>query len=454
MHAAGMDIEALIAKYDAPVPRYTSYPTAPHFSSEIGPAAYADWLRALPDIPLSLYLHVPFCEGLCWFCGCHTTATHSTAALEAYADLLLAEADFVAETIGRRVPVAHVHWGGGTPTALPPARLIEIMQRLRDRFAFAEDAEIAVEVDPRTAGEAALNALAAMGCTRASLGVQDFDERVQNAVNRHQSFPLTQECAVALRRRGVWSLNLDLMYGLPFQTESSVAATLEQSLDPRPDRIAVFGYAHVPWMKKHQALLPEEHLPGAVERWRQFFAAETVITRRGWRAIGLDHYALPHDALAVAAERAAMRRNFQGYTADDAPVLLGIGASSIGSLPQGYVQNAAAIPEYRDHIRAGQLATKRGVALSGEDRLRREVIEQLMCQGEVDLDATAGRHGADAAGLRRARPALEAFAKDGLVDWDGHSVCMRAEARPLVRTVAAVFDTYFKPQTARHARAV
>jgi oxygen-independent coproporphyrinogen-3 oxidase len=328
------------------------------------------------------------------------------------------------------------------------------MHRLRGRFAFAADAEIAAEVDPRTAGEAQLDALAAMGCTRASLGVQDFDERVQNAVNRHQSFLTTQECALALRRRGVWSINLDLMYGLPFQTEASVSATIEQALDLRPDRIAVFGYAHVPWMKKHQTLLPEANLPGAVERSRQFFAAESVITRRGWRAIGLDHYALPHDALTVAAEHATMRRNFQGYTTDDAPVLLGIGASSIGSLPQGYVQNTAAIPQYRDRIRAGGLATRRGVALSGEDRLRRDVIEQLMCQGKVDLDATAGRHGANAADLRPAAPALEAFAEDGLVDWDGTTIAMRAQARPLVRTVAAVFDTYFKPQAARHARAV
>ena len=449
-----MNIDALIAKYDTPVPRYTSYPTAPHFSPAVDAATYGAWLRALPEVPLSLYLHVPFCAQLCWFCGCHTTAVHSAAPVEAYADLLLAEIDRLAETIGRRAPVAHVHWGGGSPTALPAARLIEIMQRLRDRFAFADDAEIAVEVDPRTADDAALDALATIGCTRASLGVQDFDARVQAAVNRHQSFETTRDCALALRRRGVWSLNLDLMYGLPFQTEASVAATVEQALDLRPDRIAVFGYAHVPWMKKHQSLLPEDQLPGAVERWKQFFAAEAVITRRGWRAIGLDHYALPGDALAVAAERATVRRNFQGYTTDDAAVLLGIGASSIGSLPQGYVQNAAPVPEYRDRIRAGELATKRGVALTAEDRLRRDVIEQLMCQGEVDLAATAARQGADPAGLRQAGPALALLAQDGLIDWDGTTVRMRAEARPLVRTVAAAFDAYFNPQPGRHARAV
>ncbi|HET6195264.1 MAG TPA: oxygen-independent coproporphyrinogen III oxidase [Acetobacteraceae bacterium] len=450
-----MDIHALIAKYDTPVPRYTSYPTAPHFSPDVGAATYAEWLRALPAAPLSLYLHVPFCARLCWFCGCHTTAVHSQAPLETYADVLLAEIELVAKTIGRRVPVAHVHWGGGTPTALPPARLIEIMQRLRSRFAFTEEAEIAVEVDPRTAGEDALDALGAIGCTRASLGVQDFDERVQDAVNRHQSFEVTRECALALRRRGIWSMNLDLMYGLPYQTEASVAATVDQALDLRPDRIAMFGYAHVPWMKKQQMMLPEEHLPGGLERWKQFFAAERVITRRGWRAIGLDHYALPEDDLAVAAEHGSMHRNFQGYTTDDAPALLGLGASSIGSLPQGYVQNAAPIPEYRDRIRAGELATRRGIALSRDDRLRREVIEHLMCQGEVNLGSVAADRGVDPSILRASGgTALALLAQDGLITWDGTTVRMRPEARPLVRTVAAVFDAYFKPQAGRHARAV
>ena len=449
-----MDIKALIAKYDAPVPRYTSYPTAPHFSTDVTGRTYAGWLRALPEQPLSLYLHVPFCAQLCWFCGCNTSATQSLAPLEAYADRLLREIDLLAEALPGRMRVAHVHWGGGTPTALPPARLIEIMQALRGRFAFDANAEIAVEIDPRTATPAALDALAAMGTTRASLGVQDFDPAVQDAVNRHQSFVTTQRCALELVRRGIHAINLDLMYGLPFQTEDSVAATVNQALDLIPNRVAVFGYAHVPWMKKHQALLPEAALPDAFARWRQLLAAEAVITGRGWRAIGLDHYALPDDDLAVAAEAATMRRNFQGYTTDAAPVLLGLGASSIGSLPQGYVQNATAMPEYRDRIRAGELATRRGIALSDEDRLRREVIEQLMCQGRVDLDAAAARHGADPAGLRQAAPALDELARDGLVDWDGNVLAMRPQARPFVRTVAAAFDTYYRPQAARHARAV
>jgi oxygen-independent coproporphyrinogen-3 oxidase len=288
-----------------------------------------------------------------------------------------------------------------------------------------------------------------MGCNRASLGVQEFDPAVQAAVNRHQSYEQTRDCAEALRAAGVGSINLDLMYGLPHQTIAGVAATVGRALAIRPDRVAVFGYAHVPWMKKHQRLLPD-----APARFAQRQAAEEVILATGWRAIGLDHYARPEDGLARAAERGALRRNFQGYTADAAPVLLGIGASSIGSLPQGCAQNEAATPAWRDAVRAGRLPTRRGVALSAEDRLRRAVIERLMCAGEADLDAVVAGQGADAAGLRAAGPALAGMARDGLLAWDGRVVRLTAAGRPFVRSVAAAFDTYLRPAEGRHARAV
>ncbi len=450
-----MDTAGLIARYDVPVPRYTSYPTAPYFSAAVDGAVYGGWLAALPaEAALSLYLHVPFCAELCWFCGCHTTATRNVAALNAYADTLLAEIDLLAAAIGRRLPVAHVHWGGGTPTALPPQRLLEVMAALRRHFAFAADAEIAVEVDPRTAGTEAIAALGAMGCTRASLGVQDFDPQVQAAVNRHQSYEQTRDCAAALRAAGVGSINLDLMYGLPHQTEAGVAGTVAQALTISPDRVAVFGYAHVPWMKKHQTLLPEAALPDAAARFAQRAAAEAAILAQGWRAVGLDHYARPDDALARSAEAGTLRRNFQGYTTDAAPVLLGIGASSIGALPQGYAQNEAATPAWRDAVRAGRLPIRRGVALGAEDRLRRAVIERLMCDGTVDLDAIAAAHGADPAGLRAAGPALAGMAQDGLLHWDGRVVRLSATGRPFVRNVAAAFDSYFRPEAGRHARAV
>jgi oxygen-independent coproporphyrinogen-3 oxidase len=328
------------------------------------------------------------------------------------------------------------------------------MARLRESFAIDAAAEIAVEIDPRTVHEGTIDGLVDMGCNRASLGVQDFDPEVQQAVNRIQSWDTTRACADALRARGIRSINVDLMYGLPHQTAAGMAASVERTLDLGPDRVAVFGYAHVPWMKKHQLLLAEETLPGPMQRWAQAAAAERAITARGYRAIGLDHYALPGDDLCAAADGQSLRRNFQGYTTDTAPVLLGFGASAIGSLPEGYVQNEAALPEWRDKVRAGALPTRRGIALAADDRLRRDVIETLMCQGRVTLTRVAARHAADPATLRAAAPGLAAMAADGLVDWDGDTVAVRPGMRPFVRSVAALFDTWLKADQARHAHVV
>jgi oxygen-independent coproporphyrinogen III oxidase len=450
-----MDVEALLSKYDRHVPRYTSYPTAPHFSSAVDAPRYREWLGALADgTELSAYLHVPFCAELCWFCGCHTTVTRRPEPLASYARTLLDEIDLLADAIGRALPVRHIHWGGGTPTALSPAWMTAIATRLRARFAPPDEIEIAVEVDPRTLTEGAADALAAIGVTRASLGVQDFDPAVQAAVNRHQSFAVTEAAAARLRARGIDAINLDLIYGLPYQTEAGVAETVARALDLGPDRVAVFGYAHVPWLKRHQKLLPEAALPGPAARFAQRAAAERVILAAGYQAIGLDHYARPGDSLAAAARAGRVRRNFQGYTTDTAPVLLGLGASSIGALPQGYVQNEAAIPAWRDAVREGRLPIARGVALSAEDRLRRDVIEQVMCRGEADLPAIAASHGVAADGLLAAGPALAAQAGDGLVRWDGARLAVTEDGRPFVRAVAAAFDAYLKPETTRHATAI
>jgi oxygen-independent coproporphyrinogen-3 oxidase len=450
-----MNVADLIAKYDQRVPRYTSYPTAPHFSTAVGADMYAEWLRALPPgIPLSLYLHVPFCAQLCLFCGCHTTAVHRAEPLLAYTRTLLAEIDLLAGAIGGRLPVRHIHWGGGTPTALPADCMTEITARLRNRFDVVPDAEIAVEIDPRTLTDESLAGLAQMGTTRASLGVQDFDPKVQHTIGRVQSYELTADCAARLRGIGIGSLNLDLIYGLPYQTVDGVAATVSSALTIEPDRIAVFGYAHVPWMKKHQALLSPESLPDAPARYTQREAAERIITQAGYDAIGLDHFARPDDALAVAARAGTLRRNFQGYTTDDAPVLLGLGASSIGSLPQGYVQNAPGVPGWREAIQAGHLPTARGIALIDTDRLRRDVIEQIMCHFAVGLAAAAARHGADPASLMDAAPALQGMVADGLVRWDGYQLAVTAAGRPFVRNVAAAFDTYLRTGIGRHAVAV
>jgi oxygen-independent coproporphyrinogen-3 oxidase len=452
---ARMDTISLIAKYDRAVPRYTSYPTAPHFSTAIDGGVYARWLRALPeDAALSLYLHVPFCASLCRFCACHTTVVNRPEPLELYGITLMAEIDLVADVIGGHRTVRHIHWGGGTPTQLPADTMLAVMRRLRARFDVAPDAEIAVEIDPRTLGDDSLTVLAAMGTNRVSLGVQDFDPNVQDAINRHQSLALTEDCATRLRSVGIDAINLDLIYGLPYQTTAGVIETVRQALGLKPSRAAVFGYAHVPWMKKHQALIPDASLPNTAERFAQRQAIEATFLAHGYTLIGLDHFALPDDALAQAAAGSRLRRNFQGYTTDAADVLIGLGASSIGAVPQGYIQNHPGVPAWRDAVRDGVLPIARGVALTDADRARRAIIEQLMCHLTANPFEIAADSGIDPADLADAEPALRNLETDGLLERDGHRVTVTGRGRPFVRTIAAAFDCYLARGTARHSVAV
>jgi oxygen-independent coproporphyrinogen-3 oxidase len=450
-----MNITNLVAKYDRAVPRYTSYPTAPHFSARVDGQAYARWLGTLPeDAALSLYLHVPFCASLCWFCACHTTVVNRPEPLELYGLALMAEIDLVADMIGGRRTVRHIHWGGGTPTQLPADSMLAAMRHLRARFDVAEDAEIAVEIDPRTLADDSLAALRDMGTSRVSLGVQDFDPRVQHAISRHQSLDMTECCATRLRSAGIEAINLDLVYGLPYQTEFGVAETAALALALKPDRAAVFGYAHVPWMKKHQAMIPTDSLPGPAARFAQRQAMEDTFLGHGYAPIGLDHFAVPDDPLAQAAAESRLRRNFQGYTTDAAPVLIGLGASSIGALPQGYVQNHAGIPAWRDAIRSGVLPIARGVALTEDDRTRRAIIEQIMCHFAADPFEIAVGRGSDPADLAHAEPALRSLEADGLVERDGRGIIVTRRGRPFVRAVAAAFDAYLPRGVARHSIAV
>ncbi|MFG1464912.1 oxygen-independent coproporphyrinogen III oxidase [Xanthobacter sp. DSM 24535] len=451
----------LLARAGRPVPRYTSYPTAPHFGPEVDAATYAGWLAAVPaDATASLYLHVPFCAELCLYCGCHTTVARGATPLVAYASRLIEEIDLVAARLPTRLAVGHLHWGGGTPTMLSNPDFARIMALLGERFAVRGDAEIAIEIDPRVMDQAKVDTLAAAGINRASLGVQDFDPKVQEAIGRRQSFAETAAVADALRRAGITAINLDLIYGLPHQSVASVTRTLHEALALEPSRIAVFGYAHVPWMKKHQALIPESALPGPAERLDQAETIARLLNAAGYVSIGLDHFARPDDAMARHAQAGTLKRNFQGYTTDDAPVLLGFGPSSIGALPQGYVQNLPATPQWHRAVARGELPVARGRALSAEDRLRREVIERLMCDLAVDLDAVCARHAIDAGYFAEELSALAPLIADGLAERDGAKVRVPEAARAFTRTVCAVFDAYLAPpqQDApaprRHAAAV
>jgi oxygen-independent coproporphyrinogen III oxidase len=447
--------DSSISKYlGERIPRYTSYPTAPHFSAAVGATLYSSWLSALPsNARLSLYLHVPFCQSLCWYCGCHTKVPGHRDPIDRYVGTLEREIALVSELVGRRRAV-HIHWGGGTPAIVGPAAFLAVMALLRKRFAIDRDAEIAVEIDPRRLDAAMASALGRAGVTRASIGIQTFDPVVQRAVNRVQTMDVTKVCVDLLRGTGIEALNVDLLYGLPCQTVASCEATVAAALTLNPARFSVFGYAHVPAMKRHQRMIDATALPDGEERLRQEQAIGDALVRAGYARIGLDHYARPEDALVHAQARGRLRRNFQGYTDDPADALIGFGASSIGQLPQGYVQNASGITDWGERVEEGDFATVRGIALTREDRLCADIIEQLMCDLRADIPSRLRRHGFPAGFLDAELVALDPLVADGLVRIDCGVITVPEAARTLVRRVACVFDPYLNPQEGRHAVAV
>ncbi|MBP6014165.1 MAG: oxygen-independent coproporphyrinogen III oxidase [Alphaproteobacteria bacterium] len=439
----------------ARVPRYTSYPTAPHFNAGVGGATVHGWLSDLPlDAPLSLYFHIPFCDRLCWFCGCHTRVVNSYVPIAAYVDVLLREFDMVGEVLGQGRPVTHIHFGGGSPTMLSPRDIARIAGAIRGRFDVRPSAEFAVEIDPRTLRADVVDAFAQAGVTRASLGVQDINPQVQRAVNRWQPMAQTREAVERLRDAGITALNVDLMYGLPHQTVDDVRRTIDEVQTLAPQRVAIFGYAHVPDMKRHQQLIDAATLPGGEERLQQYDAANAAMIAYGYAPIGLDHFARADDPMAVALRTGTLSRNFQGYTTDAAAALIGFGASAISAFPQGYAQNDTDAAGYRGKIRRGEPATVRGRAVTADDRVRRAIIERLMCDLAVDLSSIAADYdcGPNAFAVERER--LAALQAEGLVDVDGYRLRIPDEARAGLRLVCAVFDSYLQPQAARHAAAV
>jgi len=449
-----MDLK-LLSKYAQPVPRYTSYPTAPHFNREVDSVRYGAWLASLGDVgPLSLYFHIPFCRSLCWFCGCSTKVVNQAGPIERYFDLLLREITLVADRLNSRRRVGHIHLGGGTPTTLSARSLLRLAEAIRDRFDLMEDADFAIEVDPRVLTDEQAAALGTAGVNRASLGVQDFTPRVQKAINRIQTYEITARAVEMLRKNYIGRINLDLMYGLPYQTVDSVVATTESAVTLAPDRLALFGYAHVPWLKKYQRLLPEAALPGAAARVEQSDAAAKALSAHGYVAVGLDHFARADDALARAFRGGALNRNFQGYTTDGAEALIGFGASSIGSFPSGYAQNSSDVREYGEAIGRGDFATVRGFSLGDDDRMRREVIQRLMCYYEVDLEMLSQVHGRKPSSLDSALAILKPMAADGLVSFEGDWLRISQTGRPFVRTVCAAFDRYLAGNAGRHSSAV
>lgn len=438
-----MQTSILKKYYDARLPWYTIYPTVPDFSAGVGARNCEEWLRRLPtDDAVSLYIHVPFCRSICWYCGFPRSSTGRDAPILNYLAALRDETNLVAAKAPDALPVSDVHFGGGTPTLITPAEFLALMEFLRRQFIFSQPAAVAVEIDPRTFTVEMAEMLGAAGVNRASLGVQSFDPVVQKAINRIQSEAETASAIENLRRNGIDRINFDLIYGLPNQTVQSCIRTAETAVAMCPDRLAVFGYAHVPSFKKNQRLIEEAALPDTLARAEQAAAVAGTLVAAGYRQIGLDHFALPDDELALAQKTGRLRRNSLGYSADTCQTVIGLGASAIGRVGDGYVLNEVATGSYTRHIRAGRLAASKGYALCNEDSVRAAIIERLMCDLEADVPAICAAFGFDPVPLLDSAERLPMLAEDGVVDIEGGFIRVRQEYRFLVRAVAAAFDAY------------
>lgn len=420
----------LLAK---PVPRYTSYPTAAEFHQGIGRPELEAALAGVADgTELSLYLHIPYCEEICWYCGCNTGAANRAHRLASYLEALEAEIDLLAVRLGGRGRARRIAFGGGSPNAIAPEGFLRLVDRLRTRFA-AGGALLSVELDPRTLDEAWLGALREARVERASLGVQTLDPEVQQAIGRVQPEAAIRAAAAGLRAAGVASLNFDLMYGLPHQGAAELAATLDAVRAMAPERIALFGYAHVPHLVPRQRRIDAGALPGLRERFAQATLGHRILTDAGYQPVGFDHFALPADPLAVAARSGRLHRNFQGYTDDGAEILIGLGASAISRFPNLLVQNEKNSGRYRMLLASGRLAAERGAVRSRTDALRGRIIEALLCSFEAEDGALA---------LADTRRRLEPFEAAGLLSWHGSRLRIEEAGRPYARAIAAIFDGY------------
>lgn len=434
-------------------PRYTSYPTAVEFSPDVASEQQRTALAALPaDGTLGLYLHIPYCEQLCWYCGCNTGRSGSDDRVERYAGGLFDEIDTVSGLAQGRVTA--IHFGGGSPNALSAATLEKLMARLRDRFDIAPDAEIALELDPRTLRSEFIATMARAGVTRVSLGVQTFAGHVQRRIGRIQPYEMVAAQVEALRAASIARINFDLMYGLPRQMAADITETIDLTLKLSPDRVAMFGYAHLPQQLPRQRVIREPELPGQAERFAQARLAHDRFTAAGYVAVGFDHFARADDPLALKAVSGQLRRNFQGFTADAADALIGLGASAISDLPGLIVQNEKNAGRYRMRVAAGRLAGERGVLRGAEDVLRGAVIERLLCEGACDVADVCRAHGAGEGHLDAEIASLDPLVAAGICWVSGRKVHLRAEGAPYARLVARAFDGYRAALASRFSRTV
>lgn len=444
-----MNKETLLHYATLAVPRYTSYPTAADFVS-VDDSQRAKWLEQLKhDEAVSLYIHVPYCRELCHYCGCHAKATVNEDAIANYAESIVKDIHLQAHHLKGKPRVVHLHWGGGTPSVLPRESFYAIMAALHDHFIFDDKAEHAIELDPRTVTQDLANTLQDIGVNRASLGVQDINPAVQKAIGRIQPSAVVKRSVDYLRGVNINHINFDLIYGLPLQTLESLNETCKTIVAYKPDRIACYGYAHLPKRRANQKLIDAALLPGPLERFHQAEVVSRILVQMGYVPIGIDHFALPDDHLAIAASQHALHRNFQGYTDDNCPVLIGFGCSSISEFHQGFAQTVSGIAQYRRTIDEGKMATVRGIAINDDDRLRAAMIDELMCNFRLDLSHFGGKDQ-----FQDALARMHSIIADGIAIEDNGVITMTKEGRPFVRAVAALFDTYRQQNIAQFSAAV
>jgi len=440
--------DAFLEKYNRPGPRYTSYPTAPVWKEDFGPDDLEKYYARADELatPLSLYMHIPFCENLCLFCACTVSIQRDKKVAVPYLDALKREINHVGTRVSRKRPVIQFHWGGGTPTYLSVPQMEDLFQYTRDRFSFAPDAEIGIEVDPRVTSRTQLESLWRLGFNRLSMGIQDFQPKVQEAIHRVQPYEMTRDLIVAARGIGFPSINIDLIYGLPYQTAHSFRATIDQALTLRPDRVAMFSYAHVPWLKKQQGSF-EAHLPEGMEKFRIFRAGLQQFLNAGYLYIGMDHFSWPGDELAIAQQNRTLHRNFQGYTTKAGADLYGMGVSAISSIGDAYAQNRREVPAYESTVAARGIATMRGYRLSADDVLRRAVIGRLLCHTIIPKRELESQFGITfdeyfATELLR----LEIARAEGLVVLSSGDIRVTPLGRIFIRNIAMTFDRYLHEQ--------
>ena len=444
----------LLAKHDQPSPRYTSYPTAVEFTNAFGPDEYEERLAAAAERSaeaLSLYVHLPFCQARCSFCACHVVVAKRPEIADAYLSRVVAEAALIADQLGERRRLVQYHWGGGTPTYYPPDILVDLHDNLLGYFDLDGDAEVAIEVDPRVTTFDHLAALAQAGFNRLSLGVQDLDSEVQRLIGRNQTRKQTEALYHEARHLGFESINFDLIYGLPGQDEETLRRTLDAVIATRPDRLAVYSFAFVPWMRPHQRRIDETRLPDAETKFRMLATVVSTLTDAGYRHIGMDHFALPGDELARGAANGTLTRNFMGYTTRRDTEVVSLGTSGISDLDGAYAQNHRRLASYYQTLDAGKLPTERGYRLDHDDRIRRFVITELMCNGAIDLTTSGSRLGIDGPSYF-ADELAELSSPGGLVDEglvivDGPTVRASELGLLFVRRLAAVFDAHTAHRT-------